>query len=1010
MRFSPPRLAALIALLAAAAAAAPAAAQEDVGVARVTRAIKAQEQLNADLRTAAPQLEREAAAENDRLGREEAGAGGGEVSIAALRQARFEADTGRTRLAATESRIRYFQDEIAKLDQQVAAAEQAARADPGSLETYAVGVRLDLLRRLRASTQETADLLRQGTDLLRRRVGLLADRAALLQARIRLGALDEAAEVAADPRGRALRDFVERTGRESVRLANEASLLEPQSPADGLRRRQIELQADQTFLRSGLRAADIDLLGIEKQLAYLTGVAAERDALPARLATEGLALLAGLQGRLAARTADLADLRRRLTDQRALLPAATPGQADQVAAMRALIADVAGTVEGQEQAVKRLAEGVARTDEDFRRREAAAEGEALLARTDLPVGAEAWRRVGRSALRLPEQLARAFADAGRETAARVAGARPERLAAAAGAALLLLLAALLARRLLHRRVVLPRPGSALAAPAAAVRDSVLTLVPAAAWWAVARLLEVSRAATLLIVGALAIWPVVAFVLLLARRLLFRAAAEGLEVRESFYRRLRWTVILGGVLAGLVTLTSTLPLTPALADLVNRSSMVCVLLIALPGLQLRALILTLAGGRWRASLATRLAAQLSLAVPLVLAGAAAVGLAGYLNLAWSVIRHFLWAVLLGGLLLLALGVLADSARALRRRITERDPDTGYFWTVNFVEPAYRLAQLLATLAAGWALLRVYGWTAETPVIRELLAVGRTPVVSLGASALSLQDIVLAVVLVGLAFWVGGWSQQVSYNLALTRVRDPGIRQSLSTFVQYVVIVLGLLLTLKVIGLDLTALTVFAASVGVGIGFGLQNVVNNFISGVLLLVERPLRVTDTVTIGGETGEVSRIGIRSLVVRTPDRKELIIPNSAVIGNTFTNWTRTDDVLREVLLFKISYRDDPRAAAELIEEVARTARGVLPAPAPKATLYEFTDAGVTVRLQYHCRLRGPVGGLDIRADILTRVREALARAGLSIATPGGDILLPAAAGDARGPLPALAAPEPAA
>ena len=259
------------------------------------------------------------------------------------------------------------------------------------------------------------------------------------------------------------------------------------------------------------------------------------------------------------------------------------------------------------------------------------------------------------------------------------------------------------------------------------------------------------------------------------------------------------------------------------------------------------------------------------------------------------------------------------------------------------------------------------------------------------------------MVGLAFWVGGWSQQVSYNLALTRVRDLGIRQSLSTFVQYVVIVLGLLLTLRVIGLDLTALTVFAASIGVGIGFGMQNVVNNFISGILLLAERPLRVTDTVTIGGETGEVSRIGIRSLVVRTFDRKELVIPNSAVIGNTFTNWTRSDDTLREVLTFKISYRDDPRDAAARIEEAARTTTGVLTSPAPKATLYEFTDAGVTIRLQYYVRLHGPVSGLDIRAEILARVREALAEAGIAIATPNGDVHLPTSPA-ARAPV--LAAP----
>lgn len=983
----------------------PGTAQEDVGILRLTRAIAAQERLNADLRTAAPRLEQEAAAESERLGREEAASAPGELSLTALRQARFEADTRRTRLAATASRIGFFEDELRKLDAQILPLQQAATATPADLEAYAANLRLDLLQQLRTATLATIDLLRESATLLSRRLNILTDRIALLQSRLRLVPLDEAAELAADPRARALRDFVERSGRESVRLANEASMLEPRSPGDVLRKRQLELEADEAFLRSSLRAADLDLLGIERQIAYLVTVAAERDALPARIADEGLRLVDGLRERLSERAMDLADVRRRLVDQRALLPTAAARDVAAVGAMRQRLSDVTDTVEGQEQAVQRLAQRLDRVAADFDQRRDVAESEALLARGALPVGREAWERVGRSAARLPDQLAAAFANAGREVAARVTSAPRQRLALAAGAALALVATAWLLRQLLHTRIVALQPDSTLATPVAAIRDSVFTLVPAAVWWAVAEILEVGREAMLLVGGVLAIWPAVALVLRFAKRILLRGAPDGLEVRQNFYRRLRWTMWVGGILAGLIILTTTLPLTPALADLVHRSAMLCVLLIALPGLQLRALILTLAGGRLRANMATRLGSQLSFLVPLVLAGAAAVGLAGYLNLAWAVIEHFLWAVLAAGLLLLALGVLADARRAVRRWLGERFPDTSYFWTLNFLDPAYRLLQLLAALGAGLALLRVYGWTAETPGVRELVAIGRTPVVRLGQSALSLQDIVLTVIMVGLAFWVGGWSQQVSYNLALTRVRDLGIRQSLSTFVQYVVIVLGLLLTLKVVGLDLTALTVFAASIGVGIGFGLQNVVNNFISGILLLAERPLRVTDVVTIGGETGEVSRIGIRSLVVRTFDRKELIIPNSAVIGNTFTNWTRTDDILREILTFKVSYQDDPRAAASTIEAVVAATSGVLANPAPKATLYEFTDSGVTIRLQYYVRLRGTVGGLDIRADILAKVRDALAAAGIRVATPAGDILLPTGS-----PIPALTAPGSAA
>lgn len=978
-----------------------AAAQEDVGIARLTRALAAQDRLNADLKTSAPRLEAEAAAEGERLGREEADPRAGDASLAALRQARFEADTRRTRLAGTASRIGFFEDELAKLNARIVPVQQAATDVPADLEGFATNTRLSLLRGLQTATQTTVDLLRQSAALLETRLDLLTDRVTLLQSHLRLAPLDEGAELASDPRAEALRAFVERSGRESIRLTNEAAVLEPRSPGESLRKRQLELSADEAFLRSSLRAADLDLLGLERQLAYLDTVAAERDALPARIAVQGLRQLATLRERLAARTATLADVRRRLADQRALLPPASGASAAQVAAMRRTLNDVGDTVAGQDGAVTVLSRDLERIAADFDRRRAAAESEALLARGTLPSGRGAWERVGRSAARVPTQLAAAFAGAGREVAARVATAPRDRLALAGAATLAVVLGTWLLRRLLHTRLVAAQPDSTLAAPVAAVRDSIFTLLPAALWWVTSQILEVGREATLLIGGVLAIWPAVALVLRFARRLLFRGARDGLDVRLNFYRRLRWTMWVGGILAGLVILTTTLPLAPALADLVHRSAMVCVLLIALPGLQLRALILTLAGGRVEASMTARIGSQLSFLVPLVLAGAAAVGLAGYLNLAWAVIEHFLWAVLVFGLLLLALGILADARRAIRRWVGEHFPDTSYFWTLNFLDPAYRLLQLLATLAAGWALLRIYGWTTETPVARELLAFGRTPVLRLGQSALSLSDIVVTVVLVGLAFWVGGWSRQVSYNLALTRVRDLGIRQSLSTFVQYVVIVLGLLLTLKVVGLDLTALTVFAASVGVGIGFGLQNVVNNFISGILLLAERPLKVTDVVTIGGETGEVSRIGIRSLVVRTFDKKELIIPNSAVIGNTFTNWTRTDDTLREVLNFKVSYQDEPRAAAALIEGMTRAVPGVLTTPAPKATLYEFTDAGVTIRLQYYVRLNGPVGGLDIRADILGRIREALAAAGVRVTTPAGDVRLPTGSAS-----PALTAP----
>jgi potassium-dependent mechanosensitive channel len=328
----------------------------------------------------------------------------------------------------------------------------------------------------------------------------------------------------------------------------------------------------------------------------------------------------------------------------------------------------------------------------------------------------------------------------------------------------------------------------------------------------------------------------------------------------------------------------------------------------------------------------------------------------------------------------LGVLRNSAARLHEHVTQQQTDLGDFWTVDFFDPAYRLMQLALTFGAGWALFRIYGWTGETPGVRHLLAFSRAPVITLGQSTLTVEDIVIAVILGAIAFWLGGWSRQVSYNLALARIHDLSIRHSLSVFVQYVVTILGLVVALKLIGFDLTALTFFAASLGIGIGFGLQNVVNNFISGILLLAERPLRVGDTVTIGSATGDVTRIGIRSLTVLTSEQKEVIIPNSAVVSESFTNWTKTNDILREVLTFRVSFFDNAEHAAELIAEAARSADGVLTEPPPKATIWELTEIGVTIRLQYFIHATGPL--LDIRDSVLRDALEALAAEGFTIPT----------------------------
>ena len=185
---------------------------------------------------------------------------------------------------------------------------------------------------------------------------------------------------------------------------------------------------------------------------------------------------------------------------------------------------------------------------DFQQLGTAAAGEALLDRNDLPSGAQAWGRVGRSVARIPVQLAESFSQALQDLRVKATSAPTPALALAVAATLAIVLGALLLRHLVHTRLVAGQPDSTLATPAAAVRDSILSLVPAAVWWGTAYILDLERRTILLVGGVLAIWPVVSFVLLLARRrnpmpkaTVYEFQEAAVIIRLQYYARLRGAV-------------------------------------------------------------------------------------------------------------------------------------------------------------------------------------------------------------------------------------------------------------------------------------------------------------------------------------------------------------------------------------------------------------------------------------------------------------------------------------
>jgi potassium-dependent mechanosensitive channel len=209
--------------------------------------------------------------------------------------------------------------------------------------------------------------------------------------------------------------------------------------------------------------------------------------------------------------------------------------------------------------------------------------------------------------------------------------------------------------------------------------------------------------------------------------------------------------------------------------------------------------------------------------------------------------------------------------------------------------------------------------------------------------------------------------------------PGIPYATSTMLHYAILLLGFFIALGALGIDLAKITILAGAFSVGIGFGLQNVINNFVSGLILLFERPIKIGDMIEVSGIAGEVRRIGIRASVIRTADGSEVIVPNGSLISSNVTNWTFSD-VLRAIeVSVNVVGGADPQRVFELLKSTAAGHPGVAKEPSPQVYVVNFTAGAITFQLrvwtdQYH-------EWAQLRSDLSLAVNDALAREKIAIA-----------------------------
>lgn len=215
---------------------------------------------------------------------------------------------------------------------------------------------------------------------------------------------------------------------------------------------------------------------------------------------------------------------------------------------------------------------------------------------------------------------------------------------------------------------------------------------------------------------------------------------------------------------------------------------------------------------------------------------------------------------------------------------------------------------------------------------------------------------------------------------------GVPAAISLVIRYMIIAFGIVLALSSLGIDLGKFNLMAGALGLGIGFGLQTVVSNFISGLILVFERPIHVGDTVEVNNLLGTVNRIGVRSSSVITFDGAEVVVPNNNLIANDLINWTLSDSIKRVEILIGAKYGSDPNQILKILMDAAMESKDTLKTPAPQALFSEFGDSSLNFKLRFWVHYEV---GLQAKSDISIAVYNMFAKHGIEIPFPQQDVYI---------------------
>src|SRR5712691_11226852 len=259
--------------------------------------------------------------------------------------------------------------------------------------------------------------------------------------------------------------------------------------------------------------------------------------------------------------------------------------------------------------------------------------------------------------------------------------------------------------------------------------------------------------------------------------------------------------------------------------------------------------------------------------------------------------------------------------------------------------------------------------------------------LPAVSLSLLQIFLLVALLVAVFWISSRTKRFLFNRFLVNIGlDRALQYAIAQIISNVVLVVGVLIVLENTGIHLGALAVFAGAVGVGVGFGLQNIASNFISGLVILAERPITIGDRIEVAGVAGQVQQIRARSTVILTNDNITMIVPNTKFIDSPVTNWTYGDPRVRFRIPVGVAYGSDANKVREALIAAAREHSATLEDPEPTAFLEKFGNSTIDFELVAWSREMSH-RPRRFRSDLNYLIYKHLTAAGIEIPNPQRDL-----------------------